>query len=48
MPIDATDNQWTPYGPIADAGGAETLAQVITKLNVVLAALREAGVIASS
>lgn len=48
MPQDATDNQWSPAAAIADAGGGDTLAAVITKVNAILAALREADVISSS
>ncbi len=48
MPQDITDNQWSPAAAIADAGGADTLAQVITKVNAILAALRESDIISSS
>lgn len=46
MPIDSTDNQYTPNAAIADLAAAATLADTIAKVNAILAALREANVIA--
>lgn len=48
MPQDSTDNTWSSSAAIADLAGGATLADVITKVNAILAALREADIISSS
>lgn len=43
--IDPTDNRWTANAAIADLPAAATLADTIAKVNAILAALRESGII---
>jgi len=45
MPIDPVDNQYTVSAVIADLAGGATLADVIAKVNAILAALRAAEII---
>lgn len=46
--IDTSDNRWTANQAIADLPAGATLADVITKVNAILAALRRSGVISES
>ena len=46
--IDPVDNQYTAAGAIADLDGAATLADTITTVNAMLAALRDADIISGA
>lgn len=50
MPQDSVDNTWAQSADIANLGtaGTSTMAQVEAKINAILAALREAEIIAGS